>query len=201
MPTKDNTTPTTTKPSTVQDAAQSNAALQNYHSINEYKQNIPRLNSLFKNFISYDAFEICGTFNDFVYSNSNSIGDGYVYFLKDANNFQYCFHVVHGATIGDLDMGVLSSHDTPTDLRFNGEHSGYYYVGNIRYAYFEGKLYNIRWDNDDRIFLIQAADAQLHTYPLGGDTFMSRLLNAETAEAAVKEFHTRATSAQAEATH
>lgn len=198
MPTKDNTTPTTTKPSTVQDVGQSNMRLPSRLSIDEYDLYIPHLTSLYKDFISYDDLKNCGTMELFSYSKN---GEGYYYNLRDANNFSYAFHIIYGPTIGDLDMDKLDVHRNPSDLRFNENLSGFFFIGNIRYAYFEGKLYNILWKVDDRTFLIQTSSTQLHTYPLGCDTFMSRLLNAETAEAAVKEFHTRATSAQAEATH
>ena len=192
------TNPTETTRVITQDVGQSNTRLPSRLSIDEYDLYIPHLTSLYKDFISYDDLKNCGTMELFSYSKN---GEGYYYNLRDANNFSYAFHIIYGPTTGDLDMDKLDVHRDPSDLRFNENLSGFYFIGNIRYAYFEGKLYNILWKVDDRTFLIQTSSTQLHTYPLGGDTFMSRLLNAETAEAAVKEFHTRATSAQAEATH
>lgn len=178
-----------------QDVGQNSAAIASHLYAEEYNQNISVLKATYKNFITYDTIKICGAFDDFSHSSKYDTGLAYRYYFEDENSFHYSFSVVHGETIG-LDMEDLHIHENQADLRFNGNHSGYYYVGNVRYAYYEGKLYNIRWTIDDRTILIQAGKDYLHNYPLGVETFMSRLLNAETAEATVAEFNAKIAAAR-----
>lgn len=180
------------------DASQSSQGLLVFHTQADLENNLETQRSIYKHFINYNTIKEYGNFVRFVSSTGTSPRVGYSYFIEDENGFCCDFHIVHGTTIG-LDMGILEADDNPADLRFHKNNSGYYYVGNVRYAYYEGKLYNIRWNIDDRTLLIQRYDDALHTYPMGGDTFMSRLLNAETAEAAVAEFNAKVAQARQDA--
>ena len=186
-----------TRSTTSKDVTQGSRTPPSFSTKAEYEEYIGSQKGVNEDFIRYETISICGDFNGFSDSGKYSTTKGYTYYLKDRNSFSFGLDIVYGTTIG-LDMGVLEFDDNPADLRFHKNDSGFYYVGDIRYAYYEGKLYNIRWSVGEKTALIQAAGGQLHTYPLGGNTFMSRLLNAETAEAAVAEFNAKVAQARAE---
>ena len=184
-------------PSSPNDISQGRRTPPSFATKTDYEEYVASQKVFYEDCIHYETISLCGEFNGFSDSGKYSTVKGYTYYLNDSNNFSYGLDIVHGTTIG-LDMGVLEFDDNPADLRFHRNDSGYYYVGNIRYAYYEGKLYNIRWSIGEKTALIQAAGGQLHTYPLGGNTFMSRLLNAETAEAVAAEFNAKVAQARAE---
>jgi len=180
-----------------QDISNSNAAPQYTKSFDEYSCKIPKLKDLYPDFICYDIIESLGGFIGFGHITRNNSIPTYHYQLLDKNGLRYGLYVFHGNPT-DLDMGKLEDGDDPSDLRFHKDSSGYYYIGDIEYAYYEGKLYNIKWKCDQRTIVLQAGSDYIHTSPLDGDTFMSRLLNAETAEAAVAEFNAKVAQARAE---
>ena len=166
-------------------------------SFEEYSALIPVLKDTFPDFLCYDAIESCGKFIGFGFTARSDSIPAYQYKLHDKNGLRYSLCVFHEKP-QDLDMGILEDGDNPNDLRFHKDSIGYYYIGGIEYAYYEGKLYNIKWQLDQRTIMIQAGSDYIHTSPLDGDTFISRLLNKETAEAAVAEFNAKVAQARAE---
>ena len=179
------------------DITQGGPAPPSFETIADYEKYIASKKTHDKEFIHYETISLCGDFYGFSDSGKYSAVQGYTYYIIDSQNFTFGLSIIYGDSIG-LDMGTLETEDNPADLRFHGNDNGYYYIGAIRYAYYEGKLYNIRWNVDNKTILIQAAGGQIHTYPIGGDTFMNRLLNAQTAEAAVDEFNAKVAAARAE---
>ena len=165
-------------------------------TVEEYSKHLDHYQSRFPNFISYDMLKDCGSFRLFVNLSRNGIG--YSYSFMDDNQCSYNIKIYHGRSVG-LNMDNISIVSDISDLRTTSAGDGYFYLGDIRYAFYEGKLYQIRWWIGEQEITIEPGTPLLHEYPIRKKTFLSQLLNAETAEAAVAEFNAKVAQARQEA--
>ncbi len=147
------------------------------------------------NFVTYEMIKKLGSF--VAYEETEAVYVSYImftYVVKDTNDCQLL-----------LDMRYQDFKEFPPeeflDLNLNGDmrtletrDSGYYCIGNIVYRYNAGRLSSISWmHNGVQFWLSPSRRPELCDYPLDGeDTIASRLLNSETAAAALEELYSTA---------
>ena len=61
-----------------------------------------------------------------------------------------------------------------------GTEKGKYFIDEIKYSYVSGKLLSIEWDSNGVNYIIMG-DEYFDNYPLDSSTFISDLLNRDTA--------------------
>jgi hypothetical protein len=156
-----------------------------------------------KSFITYEMVQDYGTFALFAdYGRPKC--NTYLYELIDKNGYRLDIDIEPRTPLTEVPETAtdVQLHNY-NDLRTNPAHLSAIKVNNVYYTYYEGKLYSIAWYTDTHIFTIKAGrTVRPSEYPDGETTLISRLLNGETAEAAVAEFNANIAAkqhAQAEA--
>ncbi len=165
----------------------------------KYERHAAYLSELPDDFVSYDRIKKLGSFYSYmIFSPSYQVS---VYYVTDANagilelNLSEPFDENDGFPFDEL-----------TDLTINGDmrslespQTGFYYLENLMYRYVDGRLVCIYWvHNDVRYGLCyfpaeSTAPMDFTSYPIDGeDTIASRLLNSETAAAALEELYSTA---------
>ena len=174
------------KASAPSDAIQECVAIPTFTTIAEYEQYISAVKQG-DNFISYDMLQNVGRFRTFVNYGRTEPCHNYSYGLVDDNGIEISIHV--NSLPNDIDKTekviLLEKQD---DLRTASTATGVYTDGGIRYYYVDGALKRIEWLYENCLVFIVGPGNTLQTYPNNSNTITGRLLNSQTAQAAVEEF-------------
>ena len=164
---------------------EANVYIPTFTTLEDYEKYVAEDMKL-ESFVSYDMISEYGAFVSFINYGRVQPCTNYVYYLKDAEGYEFGFHVNSIAELEKEDAEALQQVENERDMRTNGTKTGIYCVNNINYKYFEGKLGTIYWEHEGRrIFLDSGRGYSLADYPTGSDTLVGQLLNVETAKEAV----------------
>ena len=107
----------------------------------------------------------------------------YMYSFDDGFGFSVYLWIEELPTRKDVSLQKLDPTGNASDLACLEEDvSGYQMIGEAQYQYLHGKLLWIRWEESGLLFTL-STDPSLDKYPRGLDTFISELLDRETASA------------------
>lgn len=124
-------------------------------------------------FCSYQCLSL-GSFDDHFYTFSNSLGEDYLalyIYSKPTDQFSHS------------SLPVIETSSDSNDLSYNDAIRGVYTLGNIKYRYLTGPLNSISWSSATHVFILH-----IDRYD-GSNTFVERLLNADTALDTVHQFN------------
>ncbi len=132
------------------------------------------------NIIDYDALKDIGDFKSFILLSDDF--SEYRYLFDDGSGFTVNLTVtdisVHESANG---YETLSTSENDSDMRLlSDNYDGIRYIDDIEYMYVEGRLLWVCFRDGDMEYLF-SGDSMLDGYPKNADTFMSKLLTAETA--------------------
>lgn len=138
-----------------------------------------------EDFVTYDMLKPIGQFKGYVNLGEADYSQSY-YSFADENGVELALYIKPLEEAEGYD--AAENPPDPRDLRTLPEEGiREYYCGALRYRYLEGKLLTIRWVFGDKEFVLYM-DGTYSEYPLSGaETFVSRLLNTETAEDALEQ--------------
>ena len=164
----------------------------------EYLEYIDSVKNLPDDFITYDMLKSIG---DFLAFSGPKTFRGYWYTLIAENN-KWIF--VRVSELPDrIKSRPIVEPQNINDLRNATPTGGWaeYSHNNITYSYFDGMLESIEWAIGTKLItltvtgvtatgeVVSGEKATFVDYPLGGETFVSQLLSAQTATAAVQSFN------------
>lgn len=162
-----------------------NVYIPTFTTLEDYEKYVAEDMKL-ESFVSYDMISEYGAFVSFVNYGMVQPCTNYVYYLKDAEGYEFGLHVNSIAELEKEDAEALQQVENKKDMRTNSTETGNYSANDIGYGYYEGKLKSIYWEHDGkRILLCSGRGASLADYPAGSDTLVGQLLNVETAKEAV----------------
>ena len=169
-------------------------------------------------FFSYDKVQGIGSFRDLGFDTPGTVpldSRAYSYGLCDENNFNLVLVVrQNGIFVGNYTCVIdLSENDRKPTIasldaykiltaqeagiqdnnlrRVTSRENIAVACGGIVYYYNEGKLRFVKWKIDNTVFYLYAWGEDLSDYPeSGSDTFVHKLINAETAEEAIANMGT-----------
>lgn len=148
-------------------------------------------------FVTYDMVKSIGSFDVFAFTTAWITGDysDYGYRVYDDTGFEYLFRIYTKPTdqLSRMDewYSELSADDIGKDLRIcDASELVYLSVGSVQYFYRSNQLEMILWEGKFHVFELYVLD-DVTKYDLGEDNFLSKLLNADTAEQAVAELNER----------
>jgi len=150
-------------------------------------------------FITYDMIKEFGAFASFVDYGAPKC-KSYKYGLIDENGYVLNLHIRSSSEeiIEYKEFELLTNTRNTNDMRIYTQ-KGYQIIGKAYFIYNGGELVSIAWKEGDHLFIIRAGKVEsLSDYPAEKNTLLTRLLNAETAEAAVAEFNAKVAQARAE---
>lgn len=163
--------------------------IQSLEEYNRYLETIPEGGK----FVTYDALKEIGTFKIFV-GLTNTPRDGYTYYvygLVDETGKEFILYIKHTDEIVNNISNTIECED-PQDMRIAKEKSdGNYSHQGLTYGYWEGRLGYLEWHVDEIQFQLAGVEFSLADYPVGEDTFVSKLLSQETAVAAVESINAK----------
>lgn len=142
-------------------------------------------------FVTYDMVKSIGSFETFAFTLAWISGDysDYGYKLCDETGCEYIFTIYTKPTDRFSKIDEWYSGLSGEDLRTcnTSEHVNLS-VGEVHYLYRSGKLEMIFWEGELHLFELYVID-DVTEYDLGNDTFLSTLLNANTAEQAAAKLN------------
>lgn len=150
-------------------------------------------------FITYDMVKEFGTFASFVDYGAPKC-KSYKYGLIDKNGYTLNLHIRSSSEelLIEEELKLFSSTHNTQDMRIYTQ-NGYQIINDIYFFYNAGNLVSIVWDDGEIRYKIRSGGTKsLSDYSIQKETPLSRLLNAETAEAAVAEFNAKVAQARAE---
>jgi hypothetical protein len=165
------------------------------HSLEEYEAELAKY-ALPGDYVTYDMIKSVGKFVKMHLGTSKTLTADHIDFtLRDKTGVRIDFSADYPTEYNGLaeDKIVTDCVTDIHDLRQTqsiGEQYWYYKNGDIFYEYNEeGNLLDIRWDYKERVYYVSLDFTyyDFQNYPMTEDTFVSRLLDADTAQAAVDE--------------
>jgi len=192
------TKPTDTANSTTPTVAagQGWQSLPTFNNLEDYEKYISDGLDM-EGFVTYEMVKSFGRFELFV-DYGRKKGLSYLYGMVDENGYDLNLHI---KPLSETDRTEVTTEKPPhNDLRTSQNRAEFYSVNNILYEYYDGGLYSISWSTNTHSYTIKSGHT-VRPYAYTGDkvTLLSRLLNAETAEAAVAEFNAKVAQARQEA--
>jgi hypothetical protein len=156
----------------------------------EYLEYIASVKNLPDDFITYDMPKNIGDFYAFVGGEGDTF-KGYSYLLIAENN-KWIFVKIQKLPDRINSLPIVEP-QTINDLRNATPTEGWseYSHNNITYSYFNGMLAGIEWAIGTKLVTLTVTGGTRNfvDYPLNGETFVSQLLSAQTATAAVQSFN------------
>ncbi len=145
-------------------------------------------------FVTYEQLTMLGSFFSLVILSDGRYGDfsEYVYTFIDENNFKTVLYVEHINQLSAQDQltakTYLLADETTSNLRNHSSlESGYVLLDSGEYKYINGNLLSIEVPIGNIVFTVYGEN--LYQYPTGDkQTFVSQLLDPNTAAAALKSF-------------
>lgn len=151
-----------------------------------------------KEVVKYEDIKAIGQFNSFVVLSDGFSGDysQYMYSVKDGSGYTFYITITDTARWQSKEPNILSTEYDKTDMRTVDEtKSGSIFVNNIDYLYVKGVLLSISWKQGDIEFKITGDSPSkiysLDNYPKGYRTFVSDILNSETARKTIDDLMNR----------
>ena len=210
-----NNPPTETAPKST-DAAKNSSTNVCYipfmaFSLKEYEVYLDSFISLSPDFIHYDQLKTYGEFQDFVdvtdwqdYSND---ADGrikgncskYMYTLIDAEGRKITIYICPASEYSNEFLHADTLNETNALLSVMKEKT-YYKYNDIYYAFRDGNLVQVLFPSGNDIIAISGSDFEpFKEYPIQKNPQIARLLDTQTAEAAVAEFNAKVAQARQDA--
>lgn len=171
-----------------QDMSQACEYLPTFTSLEAYEKYI-LAGTESEKFVTYDMIRAYGSFVSFVNYGLTKPCTQYVYYLKDANGYEFGFHVSHASELesGTELAGPVVQISDGADLRTSTAEKGSCRVGNVWYNYIYGELKNIQWEIDGRrILLTSGRGDSFADYPSGRTTLIGEMLNVATSNDAAQ---------------
>lgn len=148
-------------------------------------------------FVGYELFEELGEFAscrmDLFNHEYQQRGytNRYVYTLIDPAGFKYSISAFLNP--GDLDHSVSSVEKNDNDMRKidSNDKENCVAIGDIRYHYECGELNRIHWKTKSYKLVIAFTHDEPNKIDINDDTFISKMINSDTAEQAVAELNER----------
>ena len=164
------------------------------HSLEEYETELAKY-ALPGDYVTYDMIKSVGQFVMMHLGTSKTLTADHIYFvLRDKTGVKISFSANYPTEYNSIKDRIITDCVTDIhDLRQTqsiGEQYWYYKNGDIFYEYNEeGNLLDIRWNYKARVYSVSLYGVRqdLRNYSMTEDTFVSRLLDADTAQAAVDE--------------
>lgn len=151
-----------------------------------------------KEVVRYEDIKAIGQFNSFIVLSDGFSGDysQYMYSVKDESGYTFYITITDTARRQSKEPNILSTEYDKTDMRTVDETKhGSIFVNNINYLYIQGKLSSISWKQGDIKFEISGDSPSkiysLDNYPKGYRTFVSDILNSETARKTIDDLMNR----------
>lgn len=156
-----------------------------------------------KEVVRYEDIKAIGQFDSFVvltggFNGGDFVGDysQYTYTVKDGSGYSISITITDTAKWQGREYDILSTEYDKTDMRtINETKAGLISVNNINYYYVQGKLLGISWKQGDIEFRINGTSPSkiylLNEYPKGHRTFVSDIINSETARKAIDDLMDR----------
>lgn len=182
-------------------------------SISEYQQFIATNYADFLDFITYDMIKELGSFVKFTYyfyidgeyyelteeAEYVKTEKRYKYLLENSNGQRLLFKVERANEIDKSNIPLLPEaiKSVPNICRIE-DAEGVYRYNSLYYYYHNGLLTQTAWINGEYIIKIQSCQNDMSQTIDGDNSIISRLINLETAEAAVAEFNASIAQALAE---
>lgn len=153
-----------------------------------HTENLPQ------NYVGINMLDDFGQFG--VYMSGNGRFDSYSYLFWGAGNFYVKLSIIH---IDEMSRYYIAEPfpfyyfpSNKCDMHtFSSifKKDGVYIYKNIAYVYENNRLQSVAWVSDNRYFTLCAGDqkSSLAQYPLDENTFEAKLLNLDTAVAAITE--------------
>lgn len=166
-----------------------------YHiySLEEYEQTIAKY-ELPGNYVTYDMIKMAGEFYSFYLGTSKVPHAESVYFnLIDSKGFRYTLTSGFAPSYGfsNEKRPLVPNPADPHDLRISPSKSCHYQLGPLTYLYIGPGLSSIYWEHNGRKYTLSAnvsAEEKFINYPTEEKgTFLDRMLDADTAQAAIRE--------------
>lgn len=151
----------------------------------DYKKYIEE-NSLSDKVVTYEYLDFIGEFRMLVFLSDARYGDYsmYMYTLYDKTfGDEIVLYVTHNKEKNDKNKYSIIDDEKIdfSDMRsIKGTEKGKYFIDEIKYSYVSGKLLSIEWDSNGVNYIIMG-DEYFDNYPLDSSTFISDLLNRDTA--------------------
>lgn len=165
------------------------------YSLEEYEAELAKY-ALPGDYVTYDMIKSVGQFVKMHLGTSKTLTADHINFvLRDKTGVRIDFSANYPTEYNGLaeDKTVTDCVTDIHDLRQTqsiGEQYWYYKNGDIFYEYNEeGNLLEIRWNHKERVYHVNLYSIQqdFRDYPMTEDTFVARLLDVDTAQAAVDE--------------
>lgn len=162
--------------------------LEGIEEYNSFLETMPE-----EEFITYDVLKEIGEFEYFVVLSQQIAGDysRCLYSLiDDAGNKinVYVNRMSEGDYIPEITVSKVAD---PTDLRrIDSDKVEHYKANGMIYRYIEGELSAIIWYAGEYEFILNS-EPWFSEFPVGEDTFVSKLLSQETAVAAVESIKSK----------
>lgn len=164
---------------------------ESYSFYNESYEKICEKNGgLPENFVTYDKISHIGAFDSFIYLSNVISGDNsrYMYTLIDENGYNVSIKFKLNDDKPSEAENILITENINDFRNLSSEISGCVFVDDVEYTYVLGKLLSIKKVYEDITVTITGASV-LSDYPTDREeTFISRLLDPDTASVAISEF-------------
>ena len=139
-------------------------------------------------FITYDELSFLGNFKMFIcppFASAKELTQ-YIYDFKDSNGYDVVIAIQ--PVRNQISTENILMLNNVTDYRkLSSEEKGVATINGLTYRYVKGKLLTIEFVYEDMQFVI-SGNSVLSDYPVNGeDTFMSKLLSADTAKDAAAQ--------------
>jgi len=163
---------------------------KNVFTVDSYYEYLKFINSteLPDDFIYYNDICILGEFVDFICMSDIKNGDfsHYLYSVKDKSGVEITLYIKDADSYEEIEIEQISSVD-PHNLRTVEATSPVMYeCEGIKYTYVEGKLNSVKWQSDKWVYTVYINDPCLGEYPDDSSTIIGKLMNQQTALAAIE---------------
>lgn len=185
-------------------------AVYHLETLEEYEAELAK-NNLPGDYVTYDMVKMVGAFDSLYLGTSSKIGGNFqsIYLnMTDGSGYPVSLQMVrksaqeYAGRIEDYGnyCGEVNSKDLRT-TKTNQDGYSVYSLGEVSYIYFCDQLIYITWWYNGRMYYLQSDGfygERLWNYPQDvSNTFLSRMLNVSTAEAAFGELMTSVKQGQA----
>lgn len=179
-------------------------SLRLYHlnSLEEYEAELAR-HDLPGDYVTYDMIKMVGDFHSLYLGIFPTLTPESINYIDMTLVDDAGFRIKFEASCGSVKQRSLYE-DYPTDYTVSDPHDlrrtqtarekfWKYKLGQISYIYFNDELYGIEWEHNGRFYDllgIVSDEERLYLYPKDtADTFLDRLLDADTAQEAIRELN------------
>ena len=204
----------TSAPSKAESSAQACHVIPTFFTLEEYEAYLDCFVELSPDFIPFKVFEKCGIFSSFrdltdrdEYGFTNQEGvwmtigncNTYRYDLIDVAGHTIYIHISPASNYTDRFTSARTIADSQNLLKETKENGDYKYK-NILYGFKNGKLVQMLVPYEKSMLSIRRPDFEPFEPTFSeNDSFISRLVNTETAELALTEFNAKVAQARQEA--